>query len=157
MALFVILFPSFASGQDATTLSPPQEEIQEIPPPSPIELEFGSLKNPFISQLPKPFVAEVKPPEPPPKTEIFPTVKPEIKPKPQTQIVQEVKKPPVVNPPVLSISGLVWNTDRPQAIVNGQIYELGDSVDNATIMEINENGIIVMYKGSKFNIINTKR
>ena len=51
-----------------------------------------------------------------------------------------------VRPPVITISGLVWNTDRPQAIVNNQIVEIGDKINEWTIVTIDEEGIEIAYK-----------
>lgn len=39
------------------------------------------------------------------------------------------------------VQGVVWNTDRRQAIVNRRIVEIGDAVDGAVIRSITENGI----------------
>ena len=48
--------------------------------------------------------------------------------------------------PNLNITGLIWNTDRPQAIVNGQVLDQGDTIENAEIIAIKKDGIDIKYQ-----------
>lgn len=50
----------------------------------------------------------------------------------------------------LSVTGLVWGTDKPKAIINGNIYSKGDIVNEAQILEINKEGILFKYKNKEY-------
>lgn len=49
--------------------------------------------------------------------------------------------------PRLEITGLVWNTDRPQAIINGQVVDEGDIVSQVQIVSIEKSRIDVKFLG----------
>ncbi len=55
-------------------------------------------------------------------------------------------------PPKFLITGLIWNTNRPQAIVNNRVVNIGDSVSDATIIAINKTGIDIMFQGTNLTI-----
>ena len=98
-----------------------------------------SLSNPFMPQLPKPKV-EVKPiesPKPPP-------------PKQLTILAPQPSAP--TKPPTVVIKGLVWNSDRPQAIVNDQVVDIGDKIGEMEIVSINKTGIDFLYQGEKITV-----
>lgn len=72
------------------------------------------------------------------------------------QIPQPVKTTSFVNPqttapttpapaptPEFIVTGLVWNSKKPEAIVNGQIVFIGDHVSNWAVSEISKNGVCV--------------
>src|SRR5437879_3335830 len=89
-------------------------------------LDIYSNNNPFQSKLPVKKELVVKPPEIP------------IKPKndqdlqiPATAITK--KELPELK---WKITGIVWNSNRPQAIINDRVVDVGDSVDNAKITAI---------------------
>jgi hypothetical protein len=50
----------------------------------------------------------------------------------------------------LSVTGLVWGTDKAKAIINGNIYSKGDIVNEAQILEINKEGILFKYKSKEY-------
>lgn len=54
--------------------------------------------------------------------------------------------------PAMTVSGIVWGTIQPRAIINGDIYEEGDIVKDAEaqVKRINEEGILFMYKDKEF-------
>lgn len=58
----------------------------------------------------------------------------------------------VIDPPELSISGLIWNSDRPQAIINGRVVSVGDEIDGARLLSVNKEGITIEYKGIEFPV-----
>ncbi len=95
-----------------------------------------TVRDPFIPQIP------IIKPEPPPTQEIKPpepiVITPPITPVEPPPVVREKPKPPQLN-----ISGIVWNTERPQAIVNGQVITVGDTISAFTITKIDKNGIIL--------------
>lgn len=74
----------------------------------------------------------------------------------------ELKKPgapaalpplePAITAPALSISGVVWNTDQPQAIINNTIVAVGGTIDGATVLKIERTGVEIFYQGKYFTI-----
>ncbi len=63
----------------------------------------------------------------------------------------------VVSPPSLprlEITGLVWNCERPQAIINNTVVGIGDVIANTKIkvVDIRKGAIDVMFAGKKFTI-----
>jgi len=54
--------------------------------------------------------------------------------------------------PKLEISGIVWGSDIPQAIINGRVVKIGDVIENAHIVDINKNGIDIFFEGRQFNL-----
>ena len=101
---------------------------------SPAPVASYSFKNPFASLLP-----EKKPEEAPSK---------EAASKP----IIEQPKVVVVTPPNLSVTGIVWNSNRPQAIINNQVVGVGDTIAEVTIVNITRNGVGFEYNGKRFII-----
>jgi hypothetical protein len=54
--------------------------------------------------------------------------------------------------PVMTVTGIVWGTKQPRAIINGEIFGEGDIVTNteAQVKRINEAGILFLYKKKEF-------
>jgi len=49
------------------------------------------------------------------------------------------------------VEGVVWNTDQPNAIVNGKIVRLGSRIENAEVIAIEKNGVrLKMREGELF-------
>ncbi len=59
---------------------------------------------------------------------------------------------PETQAPEIVINGLVWNTDRPQAIINGEIFGVGDMVENSKIVNIHKDGVDVIVSNELFTI-----
>ncbi|MFH1359592.1 MAG: hypothetical protein ABIJ41_00965 [Candidatus Omnitrophota bacterium] len=103
--------------------------------------EHLSFKNPFESALPKrqePIIIQ-------PTPELIMPVRPlptPIETRPEQEII----------PPSLLISGVIWNTDRPQAIINNMVVNIGDVVEEAKIIDINRSGIKIQYMEKNFTI-----
>jgi competence protein ComGC len=55
---------------------------------------------------------------------------------------------PLEPPPLVKIEGLLWNTNKPQAIVAGRILNVGDEVEGFKILEIGKEGITIEYSGN---------
>ncbi|MFH1867882.1 MAG: general secretion pathway protein GspB [Candidatus Omnitrophota bacterium] len=49
--------------------------------------------------------------------------------------------------PDLKIQGLLWKSDMPQVIVNGQVLKLGDTIEGVKISDIKKEGITVEHGG----------
>ena len=114
--------------------------------------DLDSLRDPFTPQLPLPPVEEIqKPAVPnPPHVESLP-VKNVVMPPSQSPKFT----PPVsgeLKPPEIKISGIIWNTDQPQALINNQMVKVGDQIAEWTIEKIDENGIELSSRGKKILI-----
>ena len=105
---------------------------------------LATLKDPFIPQLPKPQEEtpqkDTPPPDEPPKLEIF------------TDTDEPEKPRPKIRKPDFEISGMVWNTDHPQAIMDDEIINIGDRLGQWTIEQIGPAGVEIIYKDTKFII-----
>jgi len=100
--------------------------------------------NPFISKLPerKPEIVEEV---------IVPAVN-EIPPIAEKKVEVITQPIPIIKPPSLTINGLVWNSEFPQAIVNNQIVKLGDTIEGVTVVGIHREGIDITFAGVQFTI-----
>ena len=100
-----------------------------------------AAQNPFRSQLPPPVIEEEtrkedkkkdgssKIQQPPPMVEDESL--------PGQQSVEEIMNS-------LKVTGWVWNSKRPQAIINGQVLSIGDTLGETKIIAIRANGIDVL-------------
>lgn len=61
-------------------------------------------------------------------------------------VAQVQRERPVVPIPVFTLSGLIWNTKKPAAILNGKIVAIGDQVSNWSVQEITKEGVHVMFE-----------
>ena len=58
-----------------------------------------------------------------------------------------------VNPPELTVTGLIWDSQRPQAIVNGRVvdvrstFKLADDQPEIKIISINNVGVEIAFNG----------
>lgn len=95
--------------------------------------EDTELRDPFISQLPQKEI--------PVKILTAPITAPKV-------------SAPVapITPPPLQITGVIWNTLRPQAIVNGKIVDVGDRLGDLTILSIDRDFLEISYQGKNFEI-----
>ena len=59
---------------------------------------------------------------------------------------------PPVAPPKFILSGIIWESPRPQAIINDQIVGIGDVIDHWTVIAIDEGGIKVALGETTFLI-----
>ena len=55
------------------------------------------------------------------------------------------------------LEGVVWNSKRPQAILNGKIVELGGKIGDAEIVAIDKKGVKIRRNGQEFYLTVTKR
>ena len=91
-----------------------------------IVMEF---KDPFIPLLPKKDVVQTP-----------------------TATVATTQTPTVLVPPQLRITGLIWNSTKPQAIINNQVVGIGDAINDVTIVGIQKTSIDIVYQGTYFSI-----
>ena len=64
---------------------------------------------------------------------------------------QPVKVAPI-EPPIMVISGLIWNSDRPQAIVNNKVIDVGDTIETIQVVAIRKEGIEIEFQGKTITI-----
>ena len=103
------------------------------------------FKNPFIPMLPEPpdIIEEPVIERPIDRAPAIETRAPR----------EEPPKPPEpVAPPQLNIAGIVWNTDRPQAIINDEVVDVGMTVNGAKIAKITRAGVEIEFKAQIFSI-----
>lgn len=115
--------------------------------------DLDSLRDPFTPQLPLPPMEEI---EKPVEIRKFPEqaepskVEAKVPPLPSTPPKPMVEEP--IKPPEVKIAGLIWNTDHPQAIVNGQIVQVGDQIGEWKIQKIDREGIEISFRDKKIFI-----
>jgi type II secretory pathway component PulC len=54
--------------------------------------------------------------------------------------------------PSLTIQGVVWGGDFPQAIINNKVVKAGDNIEGAQIIEINKDNIILFYANQQYKL-----
>ncbi len=55
-----------------------------------------------------------------------------------------------VQPPTLMLQGILWGTARPQAIINRKIVSVGDTIENAEILSVSREGVMVSFNGQQY-------
>ena len=72
------------------------------------------------------------------------------------QVAIEEEKPRVAEMLSLSLQGIIWNPERPLAIINNRVVKIGDIIlvpkdsettEAATIMDITQDGVVIIYSG----------
>jgi len=130
-----------------------------------LEFKLSSIKSPFASQLP---VEEVE------KLPVIKDATTGPKPDPaidtrsqqrnrRTNKNNEVDGPsktkvsvkeeePIEPLPELKVSGVIWNSDRPQAIINDHVINIGDTILGVKITDIRQGVIEGEFHGRTVNI-----
>lgn len=60
---------------------------------------------------------------------------------------QSPKKRPSLE---LNVQGIIWGSDTPSAIINGEVMNVGDTIQGAKIVKINKKGIVVSVGEESF-------
>jgi len=108
------------------------------------------IDNPFIPQLPK----KDKPVKTKPK-EIKKQIE-KSKPKPKPKSIIKIFKKSKPKMPSIKITGLIWNSQLPQAIINGQIVNIGDKIGDAQIIDIRQSAVDFSFNGDTVTVITQK-
>lgn len=94
-----------------------------------VEYKSGSLRDPFQA----------------------PTEKKETKAAQEVQEKQERKTTILIQPGSdmgnLKVQGIIWGGKMPQAIINDQVFSVGDSIEGSEILDIDKNGITLSSGG----------
>ena len=104
----------------------PNPFVPKLPPPQEEEIKKGDKKKDEVSvrEQPSPIIDEA------------------------SSVEQGAEE--IINS--LKVTGLVWNSKRPQAIINGQVVSIGDRIGEVIIMAIRPDSIDVFY-GNKIRTI----
>jgi len=54
--------------------------------------------------------------------------------------------------PALTIQGLIWGGDFPQAIINNKVVKIGDQIADAEVVAIDKEGVILLYANKKYKL-----
>ena len=54
--------------------------------------------------------------------------------------------------PVMIVEGMIWNSPRPQAVIDKKIYDVDDIINGAKIKDVSRDGVYLSYKGKEFVI-----
>ena len=114
------------------------------------EYQYDRLakRNPFYPRLP----AKVKKEDDSKAFKKDRSVQPKQKIQPKKARIPRKTTPPEKKAPKFVITGLVWNSERPQAIVNAQVVDIGDTISEAQITAIRKTGIDVNFQGKTITI-----
>ena len=109
------------------------------------------IKNPFLPQFIKEDIKKTTPEKVEPKPMTTTQKKITTTLKKITRQESNIREPEWLQKtiifPEISVSGLIWNSNRPQAIVNHEVVEAGDVVNQAKIIEITKKGITIEFDG----------
>lgn len=70
----------------------------------------------------------------------------------QAKEVVPLAKEPEKPLPALTVQGIIWDSKRPQAIINNKVLNLGDTISEARITDINKNGVTVSFYSREYNL-----
>ncbi len=70
------------------------------------------------------------------------------------EVIKKIEEAPVQKKslPVLKIQGMVWGGNFPQAIINNKIVKIGDKIEDASIVEINKEGVVILFEKQKYSL-----
>ena len=71
-------------------------------------------------------------------------------------ISTEAAQPQQMSPPALRLQGLLWGGPKPKAIINDDVYGIGDVVEGATIKFIDHRQVTVDFQGTALSLSTTK-
>ena len=122
----------------------PDAAIRSVEDPFDVQVRAPALVDSFlagVAQIKRQLQEQEKPPEPPP-----PVLHPVVVPK------EEPLKRKKLNIPEIKVTGLVYNSDKPLAIINGKVVGVGGIVDGVTIVKIQIGKIDAMFDDSEITI-----
>ena len=114
--------------------------------------EMLSARDPFTPQVPQEEVRaqRVEPIRPVGVNEpvVLPPLPAVQEPSVSMPRQEDITWPPRILEPLpgIHIAGVVWDTDRPQAIIDGQIVGIGDTVSGVKITDIQKTGVTVLFQ-----------
>lgn len=70
--------------------------------------------------------------------------------RPAEQKKEEIHEVVEVTPPTLTVQGLVWGGNFPQAIINNKVVRIGDTIEGARVISIDKEGINLIFEEMQF-------
>ena len=135
-------------SSDEEKMRTPEESAHQKPDPSAPTPEPASLEQPITRD---PFVL------PAVLTELL-LQKELAKEEERRQKTLQPPPPSVpIQPPDLKLQGILWGTARPQAIINRKIVSVGDTIENAKILSVSREGVMVSFNGQQYLLKSTTR
>ncbi|MBU1006302.1 MAG: hypothetical protein KKH08_01750 [Candidatus Omnitrophica bacterium] len=75
----------------------------------------------------------------------------------EEEVIKEDAKSDIMLP-LMKFQGMIWSSTRPQAVIDNQVYDVGDTIvieagdalDSIKIKDIDREGIHLKYKGLEF-------
>ena len=131
----------------------PYASAEEVPPG--VESVIRSLDDPFDVQVRAPEIVElflsglaeikkqVEMQEKPPEEKVVEPAVPVVQPIP-VPVAPEPKK---LELPEMKVSGIIYDTDKPQAIINGKVVGIGSDINGVLITGIQKGRIDARYDG----------
>ncbi len=68
---------------------------------------------------------------------------------------QEVKRDPFLHDSTdndLSLKGIIWNSDRPSAVINERVVAIGDVIGNLKVTQITQDSVVLENEHSKLEL-----
>lgn len=134
--------------------APQQQQQQQPEPPSPPQEKVVSESAPVATETPPKVmedVAVVAAPAPGPEV-LAPATPVEKQPEPEaptpTPPEPEVKPMPVIWP-TFSLQAAMGGGQRGSVMINGQIFQIGSTFGEVTILEITPQGVLMEYEGER--------
>ncbi len=54
--------------------------------------------------------------------------------------------------PSLKLQGILWGTSKPRAIINRKVLAVGDTIENAQVVSVNKEGVVVSFGGQEYRL-----
>lgn len=161
IALGITLYFMYFSPPEKPAAAPaapaekaPQQQQQQPEPPSPPQEKVVSESAPVATETPPKVmedVAVVAAPAPGPEV-LAPATPVEKQPEPEaptpTPPEPEVKPMPVIWP-TFSLQAAMGGGQRGSVMINGQIFQIGSTFGEVTILEITPQGVLMEYEGER--------
>ena len=121
--------PEAATSAASQELSPHAELVKtsEAGERPPIQYTASDFRDPLVSLLPKPEVES-----------------------PAAGGAAETRAVETPMAPAVSVEGMFWGGPRPQVLIDGQLYDIGETVGGSQIMAITREGVTVVKQGATF-------
>lgn len=104
-----------------------QPEVRELKPPQ-LSYTANTFRDPFAESYPKK------------KTEKEVAAE-------KGENAEDVKKLPD-----FIVQGVIWGSSTPQAIINGSVVQLNDTIEEAKVVNIGREGVTVLFYGKEYKI-----
>ena len=53
---------------------------------------------------------------------------------------------------LLKLQGVIWGGKFPQAIINGKVVKIGDTIDRALVVDITKDGVVLFLDGKQYSL-----